>query len=382
MLPRINKLPRNFIPLSPPYITTEEEKVVSKVLRSGILGLGPYIELFEKEVARFVGTKYAVATSSGTAGLHLALVTQEIKSGDEVITSPFSFVASANAILYVGAKPIFADIDSKTLNIDATKIEAAITKKTRAILPVHIFGYPIDYNKILKIAKKHKLKIIEDACESLGAKYKGKMVGSFGNLSVFAFYPNKQITTGEGGMIVTNDQKQYLLLKSLVNQGRSDSGQWLVHDKLGFNYRMDEMSAALGYVQMKKIKFILNSRKKVANFYKKYLNGIKEVRLIADDDRIYKRSWQTFVVILTDDINRNKVIERLGVYKIQSKPYLPSIHLQPFFRKKFNFREKMFPVSESISKSSLALPLFTDMSEKMVETVSSRLADAISWSRD
>src|SRR3990167_4016791 len=200
MLPRINKLPKNFIPLSPPYITVDEERVLSNVLRSGILGLGPYLEKFEKKVARYVGTKFAVATSSGTAGLHLALVASGIKAGGEVITSPFSFVASANVILYVGAKPIFVDIDPETLNIDPLKIESAITKDTKAILPVHIFGYPIDYDAIFPIDKKYKLKIVEDACESLGASYRGKKVGSFGNISVFAFYPNKQITTGEGGI--------------------------------------------------------------------------------------------------------------------------------------------------------------------------------------
>ena len=377
MLPRINKLPKDFIPLSPPYITLDEEKTVSKVLRSGILGLGPYTNLFEKAVARYVGTKYAVAASSGTAGLHLSLVACGVKSGDEVITSPFSFVASANVILYVGAKPVFVDIDYESLNIDPGKIEGAITRRTRAILPVHIFGYPIDYDGILAIAKKKKLAIVEDACESLGGKYKGEMVGNFGNISVFAFYPNKQITTGEGGIIVTNDKKQYLLLKSLVNQGRSDSGQWLLHDKLGFNYRMDEMSAAVGYMQMKKIVQILAARKKVAKTYKKYLSKMAKLRILTNDDQYHQRSWQTFVVILDKSLDRNRIMNYLISKKIQCKPYLPSIHLQPYWRKTFGYREGMFPISETVSRSSMALPLFVGMTNKMIERVCFELERAI-----
>lgn len=377
MLRRINKLPTGFIPLSPPFLTIDEEKVISKVLRSGILGLGPYLQLFEKSVAKFIGTKYAVATSSGTAGLHLAMVASEIKAGDEVITSPFSFVTSANVILYVGARPVFVDIDPLTLNIDPNKIEAAITRKTRAILPVHIFGFPIDYTRILAIAKKYNLKVVEDACESIGAKFGNKTVGNFGHPAVFAFYPNKQITTGEGGMIVTNDKNQYLLLKSLVNQGRGDSGQWLVHERLGFNYRMDEMSAGVGYMQMKKIRMLLAGRKKVALTYQKYLKNVAIVKILPDKYEGSQRSWQTFVVILDKRINRNRVISILAKRKIASKPYLPSIHLQPYFRKTFGYKPGMFPVSEAISDSSLALPLYVGMRRTQVARVCEELKLAI-----
>lgn len=378
---RINKLPKNVIPLGPPYITLDEQKAVIKVLRSGILGLGPYLLEFEKSIAQFVGTKYAVAVSSGTAGLHASLVASGIKSGDEVITSPFSFVASANAILYTGAKPIFVDIDPKTLNIDPRKIEAAITKKTKAILPVHIFGYPIEYDKILQIADKYNLKIIEDACESLGATYKNKKVGNFGNLSVFAFYPNKQITTGEGGMIVTNNKEDYLLLKSLINQGRSDEGQWLTHDRLGFNYRMDEMSAAVGVEQMKKIIPILKSRRKVALIYNKLLKNIKDITTLIDNDENCTRSWQTYVVILNKNIDRNKVLSILNKSKIQSKPYLPSIHLQPFYKKTFGYREGLFPICEDVSKSSLALPIYVGMDPKTISIVCEKLNEAVKRSK-
>lgn len=380
MLPRINKLPKDIIALSPPYLTRDEEKVLSKVIRSGILGLGPYLEKFESEIARFVGTRYAVATSSGTAGLHLALYTLGLGRQDEVITSPFSFVASANVILYVGARPVFVDIDPVTLNIDPLKIEAVIGKRTRAILPVHIFGYPIDYEKIARIAGKYKFGIVEDACESLGATYKGRMVGNFGNLAVFAFYANKQITTGEGGMIVTDDKRSYSLLKSLVNQGRSDSGQWLTHDKLGFNFRLDELSAAVGYVQMKKIRMLLAGRRKVALTYQNYLKNLADIRTLPDRMGNLQRSWQTFVVILDEKIDRNSVISILAQRGIASKPYLPSIHLQPYWRKTFGYKPGMFPISEAVSKSSLALPLFVGMTDAQVARVCEELEAAMGLS--
>ncbi|KKP94054.1 MAG: putative pyridoxal phosphate-dependent enzyme [Parcubacteria group bacterium GW2011_GWA1_36_12] len=381
MLPRINKLPVNYVPLSPPYLTVDEEKVLSKVLRSGILALGPYLELFEKSFAKFIGTRFAVTTSSGTAGLHLALVALGIKTGDEVVTSPFSFVASANAILYCGAKVVFVDIDPVTFNIDPNKIERVITKNTKAILPIHVFGYPINYDNIMTIAKKYNLKVVEDACQSLGAVYNGKMVGNFGNMAIFAFYPNKQITTGEGGIVTTNSKKQHGLLKSLVNQGRNDDGQWLVHNKLGYNYRMDEISAALGYIQMKKIKQILKSRKLAAKTYQEYLKNVNNVSTLAKDNEKSKRSWQTFIVMLDKSINRDKVMEILISKKIQCKPYLPSIHLQPYWRKQFKYKENTFPVSESVSKRSLALPLFTLMPKKMIERVCFELEKAIKRSR-
>lgn len=381
MKERVNKLPKDIIALGPPYITKDEEQAVLKVLRSGILSLGPYLRLFEEATAKFIGTKYAVGTSSGTAALHVSLLAAGVKSGDEVITSPFSFVASANSILYVGAKPVFVDIDPVTLNIDPDKIESAITKKTRAILPIHIFGFPIDYDNILKIAKKYKLKIIEDSCEGLGASYKNSKVGSFGNLAVFAYYPNKQITTGEGGMIVTNNKNEYQLLKSLVNQGRSDDGQWLTHDKLGFNYRMDEMSAAVGLMQMKKIKEILKARTETALIYNSFLKDVNGVRTLIDHNETSKRSWQAYVIILEKNIDRNKVMSILNSKKIQSKPYLPSIHLQPFYRKTYKYKSGSFPVSESVSKSSLALPLYVGLESKTISYICSELQSAIKKSR-
>ncbi len=268
---RINKIPKNKILLGPPFITADDERAVIKVIRSGQLSLGSATEKLEKNFARFIGSKYAVACSSGTTGLHLCCRLAGIKKDDEVITTPFSFVSSTNCILYEKAKPVFVDIDPDSLNIDADKIESVITKKTKAILAVHIFGYPADLDKIYKIARKYRLKVIEDAAEALGAEYKSKKIGSFGYPTVFAFYQNKQMTTGEGGMITTNNKKDYLLLKSLVNQGRIQNNKWLKHLYLGYNYRMDELSAALGLSQLKKINFFLSNRRKIANYYKNCL---------------------------------------------------------------------------------------------------------------
>ena len=237
-------------PTAKPYITSEDKKAVLSILNTDYLSMGPKVDEFERKFARKVGTKYACAVSNGTAGLHLLMLACGIGRGDEVITSPFSFVASANSILYVNAKPVFVDIDPLTYNIDPTKIEAKITKKTKAILVVHIFGQPCDMDPILRLAKKYKLQIIEDACESICATYKNKKVGTFGQAGVFAFYPNKQMTTGEGGMIVTNNKKIYEISDRLRNQGRAENDQWLEHKYLGYNYRLNEMSAALGISQL------------------------------------------------------------------------------------------------------------------------------------
>lgn len=375
--PKINKSPKDKILLGPPYITSSDEKAVVKVLRSGQLSLGPKTEEFEKKFAKWMGCKYAVAVSSGTTGLHLCVRAAEIKEGDEVITSPFSFVSSVNCILYEKAKPVFADIDPKTFNIDVNKIEKAITKKTKAILPVHIFGYPAEMDKINSIAKKYNLAVIEDAAEALGAKYKNKKIGSLGNLSVFAFYPNKQMTTAEGGMITTNDKKQYLLLKSLLNQGRKLGSDWLEHNYLGYNYRITEISAALGISQLRKADLFLENRNKTASLYNHYFKKNHFVKTILKNDNNHLRSWFVYVVQLEKTINRKKLMKELAKKRIPSRAYLPSIHLQPYLKKMFGYKKGDFPVCEEVSKRTLALPFYTGMNEKDIKYVCKNLIEVI-----
>src|SRR3989344_1883707 len=288
-----------YYPIAKPHLSSKEISAVTEVLRSGTLSLGPKHRLFEKEFAKKVGTKYACAVSSGTAGLHLAMIAANIKAGDEVITSPLSFIASANCILYVNAKPVFVDIDPLTYNMDSAKIESAITPKTKAILVVHIFGQTAEMTAIQKIAKKHHLKIIEDACESICAEHHGKKAGTFGESAVFAFYPNKQMTGGEGGMLVTNNEKTYRLCNSLRNQGRSENMQWLDHERLGYNYRMDEMSAAVGLTQLEKLDWMIKERTAVANLYHKHLDKHQDILQLPYLAKGNTHTWFVYVVKLT-----------------------------------------------------------------------------------
>ena len=365
-------------PLARPYITEREKQLVLEVLNSGDLSLGSKHQEFEKKFAKKIGSKYACSVSSGTAGLHLAVIAAGIKEGDEVITSPFSFIASSNSVLYVGAKPVFADIDPLTFNIDPLKIEEKITSKTKAILVVHIFGQMADMNPIVNIAKKFGLKIIEDACESIMSKYHGKRAGTFGESAVFAFYPNKQMTTGEGGMIVTNNEKIYKLCSSLRNQGRAQNMQWLDHQYLGYNYRLDEMSAALGIAQMEKLDFMIKERKKNARTYTKYFrkfNDIVETPSVALGNT---HTWFVYVLrIKNHKINRDKVIEDLHKQGIATKPYLPSIHLFDFYRKKFKYKVGDFPISEAVSNSTLALPMYIGLSENDIKYIANCVVSAI-----
>ncbi|MBU1159974.1 DegT/DnrJ/EryC1/StrS family aminotransferase [Patescibacteria group bacterium] len=361
-------------PIAKPYITKKEEKYALEVLRSGILSIGPYVKEFEKKFAKFIGTKYACAVSSGTSGLHLAMIAAGIKPGDEVITSPFSFIASSNSILYVGAKPVFVDIDEKTFNIDVSKIEKKITKKTKAILVVHIFGQSADMDPILKLAKKYKLKIIEDACESIGAKYKNKKVGTFGESAVFAFYPNKQMTTGEGGIITTNSKKVYDLCCSLRNQGRAQNMQWLDHQRLGFNYRMDEMSAAVGLAQIEKINFLIKERQKLASLYNKALVYYDDIVQIPGNGNGRNHTYFVYVIKLKNSrIKRNSVVKNMQKKGISTKAYLPSIHLFSFYKKMFKYKKGDFPISESVSKNSLALPFYIGLKKKDIEIICQEL---------
>jgi perosamine synthetase len=363
------------IPLSRPSIGDEDIQGVTSVLNSGILSLGPKTREFEQKFANTIGTRYGIAVNSGTSGLHLVIRALNIKDGDEVITSPFSFIASANCILYERAKPVFVDVEEDTYNIDPYKIEAAITPRTKAILVPHIFGQSANMKKIIEISQKYNLKIIEDACESINATHYNQKVGTFGDAAVFAFYPNKQMTTGEGGIIVTNNESINRYCKSAANQGRSDDMQWLTHDKLGFNYRMDEMSAALGVSQLSKIHQFIQKRQEIAQRYSTLLKDYNKVKtpLIRSENI---SSWFVYPIRVSAEI-RDQVIYVLGSKGIQSKAYFyPCIHLQPFF-KKMGLNEGDFPIAEKLSKETLILPFYPNLKIEMINKVISSLKRTI-----
>ena len=360
------------IPLAKPDITNLEKRAVLEVLNTASLSLGKkYIE-FQNEIAKFASVRYAVAVNSGTSALHLIVRALGIKKGDEVITTPFSFVASANCILYEGATPIFVDIDAKTLNIDVSKIERKITKKTKAILAVDVFSRPADWDALKKIAKKHKLFLIEDSAEALGSEYKGKKCGSFGDAAVFAFYPNKQITTGEGGMILTDNKKIADFCRSAANQGRrAKDGKWLEHMRLGYNYRLDEMSSALGIAQLKRIKEILKKRAQVAHWYNTILKGFEGVE-IPHKDRASLMGWFVYVIKLSGNFagaKRDTIIKEMAKRGIQCSNYFKLIHLQPFYKSAFGYKKGDFPVAENISQRTLALPFFNNLQKEHIEFV-------------
>jgi perosamine synthetase len=362
------------VQLAKPFVNGREEELVLEVLRSGWLSLGPMLARFERAFAETVGTKHAVAVSSGTAGLHVACITAGFGPGDEVITSPFSFVASANVIRYTGAKVVFADIDPDTLNLDPAAARAAVTENTRGLLPVHIFGYPADLDPLQELAREKDLAIVEDACEALGATYRGRTVGTHGNPAVFAFYANKQMTTGEGGVMVTDDDDLAEQWRSIINQGRADSGQWLAHDRLGYNYRLSDIAAAIGVAQLEKLQRMLSMREHIATEYDRMFRNVDGVTTPWRGPDT--RSWFVYWVQLDERFDRNAVMAQLGERGIQAKPYLPCIHTQPCYRE-LGFEEGMFPVAEGVSRRSLALPFFPQMSpnaqERVVETLASIL---------
>ncbi len=363
------------IPLARPYLDGREEELVLDVLRSDSLACGPVAPAFERGFADRVGTRFAVSCSSGTAGLHAALHRLGLGPGDEVITSSFSFVASANVILFERATPIFAEIDERTFNIDPAAVEAAITERTKAIIPVHIFGYPCDIEAISAIAQRHGLAVIEDACEAIGCTIDGRGVGTHGNLAVWGFYPNKQLTTGEGGAITTDDPDLARELRSLVNQGRSDNGDWLVHQRLGFNYRMDEMSAAVGLAQLEKLDMLLERRRRVAERYNELLAGVEGVELPYVGP--HPRSWFIYYVRLAPGIDRTAVSAALAERGVATRPYLPAIHTQPTYRDRFGYGPGMLPVTERVSASTLALPFFIQLEDDDIAYVADSLREVL-----
>jgi perosamine synthetase len=362
------------IPLARPVLGPEEESAVIEVLRSGDLSLGPRVPAFEREFAEWVGAAHASAVSSGTAGLHLALRAVGVSRGDEVVTSPFSFVASANVVLFEGARPVFADVDARTLNLDPQAAAAAVTERTAALLPVHIFGYPAD----LPAFERMGLPIVEDACEALGAVHAdGARVGARGNPAAFGFYANKQLTTGEGGMVTLGEAAMKERIDSERNQGRAQDMGWLDHDRLGFNYRLTDIACAIGLVQLRRLDGMLADRARVASWYREALAGIEGLGLPCPDAGGDRRGWFVFVVQVPRGNDRDEIIRALRARGVQCKPYLPAIHLMSFYRERFGHREGEFPVCEDVAARSLALPFFPAMSEGQVERVAKALREAL-----
>ena len=352
------RTPETRVPLSRPYIDERDEELVLEVLRSGRLSLGPAIDRFEELFAERVGAPYAAAVSSGTAGLHMLCHIAGVQEGDEVITSPISFVATANCFIFEGGRPVFADVDPQTLNLDPAAVEAAITERTKGIVAVDMFGYPCELDELRELADRHGLFLIDDSCEALGAEYKGAPIGSHGLSGAFGFYPNKQITTGEGGMVTTHSEDEWELLKSLRNQGRSYDSRWFHHVRLGFNYRITDLQAALGIGQLEKLDRLLALRNEAAARYGDLLAGVDGVEAPLADDADHRRSWFVYVVKVAEGIDRDSVLERLGVEGIEAGHYVPAVHLQPYMRERYGFAEGLCPVAEDACSRTLALPFF------------------------
>lgn len=359
------------IPLSRPDITEREIEAVVNVLRTPNLSMGPMVGQFEAAMAGYTGRRRAVAVNSGTSGLFLTLLALGVGEGDEVVTTPFSFIASATTIMMAGAKPVFADIDPAGLNLDPHRIEAAISGRTKALLPVEVFGNPAGFDEICEIGRRHGLAVVEDSCEALGSTLHGRKAGTFGDASVFAFYPNKQITTGEGGMIVTDDDRLADLCVSLRNQGRSPSGGWLAHERLGYNFRLSDIQCALGVAQLSRIEEIQALRRQVAGWYRE---------MLADDDRLTlpqespdcRISWFVYVVRLAERYGieqRDRILRELALQGIQVSNYFPPAHLQPFIAERWGYRPGDFPIAESVSGRTIALPFHNRLTQDEVAIV-------------
>ncbi|NLH15284.1 MAG: DegT/DnrJ/EryC1/StrS family aminotransferase [Phycisphaerae bacterium] len=363
------------VPLSRADITQADIDAVVSVLKSPYLSLGPKLPEFEKNMARYVGTKFAVAVNSGTSGLYVCLKAMGITAGDEVITTPFTFIATANCILMVDAKPVFVDIDPVSYNLDATKIEKAITKKTKAILPVEVFGNPAGMDEIRRIADKHGIPILEDCCEALGSKLNGKPAGTFGQMGVFAFYPNKQMTTGEGGMIVTDDERLAALCVSLRNQGRGAGGGWLAHERLGYNYRLSDINCALGISQLSRIDEFIRKRRAVAAMYQELLAG--DDRFVVPTEAIGSFiSWFVFVIRLVDrytQAQRDQLLKMMTQRGIQVNNYFPPVYLQPFIAGPMGLKAGDFPVTDRVSARTMALPFHNNITRQQAEIVRDEL---------
>jgi perosamine synthetase len=386
------------ITMSSPDLTDEERQAVARVLATPNLSMGDQISAFEESVRSYTGSRCAVGVSSGTAGLHLCVRAAGIQAGDLVITTPFSFVASANVLLYEGAVPIFVDVEPRTGNIDPYLVFAAtqdilqggknaqawlppkgasVESKLKAILPVDVFGQPADLELILNTAWKYKLKVIEDSCEALGATYQGHPAGTLGDYGVFGFYPNKQITTGEGGMVITDDEDAAALMLALRNQGRAPGDTWLQHTHLGYNYRLDEMSAALGVAQMKRLDELISKRNQVAEWYNERIAEIPGIEPPTIAKYTSKVSWFVYVVRFAPGLDRDEIAKKLGALGIPARPYFLPIHLQPYMVERFGYQQGTFPVTEDLGRRGLALPFSGVMEEEQVERVCQGLRDVI-----
>ena len=366
------------IPLSAPDVTEDEIQAVSEVLRTPHLSLGPKLEEFEEALENYIGVSNAVAVSSGTSALHLSIRALGIVEGDEVIVPSFAFIAVANAVRYEGAIPVFADIEPKTLNLDSRSIEAQITHRTKAIIVVHTFGCPADLDAILDIARRHRLQVIEDCCEAIGAEFRGKRVGTFGDVGVFGFYPNKQITTGEGGVVVTDNTAIANSIWRLRNQGRDYSKGWFQHSELGYNYRISEINCALGVGQLKRIGQILKRREEIAQVYDRHLSGNRHLRLPVLSVPLRKISWFVYAVCLDeqfDEFQRDWIVEEMGRRGIGTGRYFAPIHLQPIYKRQP--LSQLCPVTEAIASRTIALPFFNRIEEKEIEEVCEKFTDLV-----
>ena len=367
------------IPLARPELGEREERLVLEVIRSGRLSLGPMLDRFERALATWLGVDDVVAVSSGTAALHLGVRALKWGPGDEVLTTPLSFVASANCLLYEGATPVFCDIDPKTLNIDPDAAAGAVGERTAGLLPVHIFGYPAAMARLEELAAKHGLGVLEDGCQALGAADSdGRRVGSRGNPCAFAFYANKQMTTGEGGALVPSDPGSATLVRSESNQGRAPDMGEMSHDRLGFNYRLTDIAAAIGVAQLERLDSLLAARGKVASTYARALGEIEGIKLPYPDQPPERRSWFVYVVQLPEDADRGAVIGTLAAQGIGAKPYLPCIHLYPHYRERYGFRGGEFPVAERFARRALALPMYPAMTAGEIARVAGALSAALS----
>jgi perosamine synthetase len=369
------------IPLAKPLVGPREEELVLAALHSGRLALGPQLTAFETALSRYFQRPVS-AVANGTAGLHLAIRAAGVAAGDEVVTTPFSFVASANCLLYENAKPVFCDIDPRTLNLDPAAASAAVSERTTGLLPVHIFGYPADMPALERLAGERGLWMVEDACEALGAEHAdGVRVGARGHLAVFGFYPNKQITTGEGGAVACPDPAVKERIDSERNQGRAPDMGWLDHDRLGFNYRLDDLSCALGVAQLERLEELLAGRTRVASLYTEALAEVEELDLPCPDADGDRRSWFVYVVQLPPGVDRDAAVVAMQERGVETKPYLPAIHLMSFYRERFGHREGEFPVCEDVARRSLALPFFGELGDSEVEQVVAALRAVIDAQR-
>lgn len=386
------------IQMSSPDITDAEREAVAKVLQSRNLSMGSRIQKFEAAFQDYLGIKHAIGVSSGTAGLHLCVRAAGIDQGDLVITTPFSFVASSNVILFERAIPIFVDIDPISGNIDPQLVAKAVkdlfeggasqdkwyprrgaenAKQLKAILPVDIFGQPADMDPICKIAEEYGLKVIEDSCEALGAEYKGRKVGTLGDFGVFAFYPNKQMTTGEGAVIITDDDQAADMMRALRNQGRSPGDAWLQHTHLGYNYRLDEMSAALGEVQASRLDSMIDKRTRVASWYSERLARIPGIEVPTVTTNTTRMSWFVYVIRFSKELDRDDIAQKLGKLGVPARPYFIPIHQQPYMVTRFGYQAGDFPITEDLGKRSLAIPFSSVMTEEQVDYVYQSIGDVI-----